>query len=94
MRKNNQAKNVVRGMLLKQCRMGEEQFHRSAVRLAATVAACNQFMNSVDRMDEIRAGAPTRSCERRVFMSILSWLLDLAVNNTYAVYNETEARRQ
>lgn len=42
------------------------------------VAAYNRFMNIVDRMNQLRDGGPTRRREVRLYMSILSWCLDIS----------------
>lgn len=83
-----EAKNLVHGMVPIQRWMGDEQMHRTVVSVPAVVSGYNLFMNSVDRMDQLRAGAPTRRRESRVHMSLLSWIFDIGVNNGFAIYNE------
>ena len=65
---------------------GEEVFHRSVVEVPTLIAAYNIFMNSVDRMDQISSTAPTRRAEKRLKMTIFTWILDLALHSTNEVY--------
>jgi len=83
-----EAKRLVRGMLPVQRWVGDENLNRSIVQVPSTVAAYKSFMNSVDRMDQLRAASPTRRRESRVYMSLLSWIMDIAINNGLALYNE------
>ena len=45
-------------------------------------------MNSVDRFDQYRQTNCTERREKRVPMSILTFLLDAAINNAYALYQK------
>ena len=69
---------------------GTEILHRSTFQVPAPIVAYNQYMNSVDRMDQRRAVNPTRRREKRLHMSIFTYLLDLAVHNAYAIYVESD----
>jgi len=83
-----EAKRLVRGMLPVRRWVGDENLSRSTVNVPSIVAAYNSFMNSVDRMDQLRASSPTRRRESRVYMSLLSWIMDISINNGLALYNE------
>ena len=50
-------------------------------------------MNAVDRMDQLRSNSPTQRRQRHVYMSILSWILDLSINNASAVYKQLKEER-
>src|SRR5688572_3612437 len=47
-------------------------------------------MNSVDRMNQICSINPARRREARVEMSVFTMLLDVAVNNAFALYTKIE----
>ncbi|KAF4132759.1 Transposase IS4 [Phytophthora infestans] len=65
---------------------GTEVFRRSKVCAPAIVCAYNKYMNAVDRFDQLRSTNPTRRREKRLQMSIFTWLLDVAIHNAYAIY--------
>ena len=67
--------------------LGNEVIRRSQITVPAIVAAYNIFMNSVDRMDQLRAAAPCRRKETRLNMSLFTWVLDLSVHNAYSVFS-------
>jgi hypothetical protein len=69
-------------------RYGTEVMHRSSFQVPAIVGAYNSFMNSVDRMDQLRSACPTRRREKRVSMTMLTLILDLSILNSRAVYNK------
>lgn len=48
--------------------------------------AYNLFMSGDDRFDQLRAAHVTERKERRVPMSILTFLLDASIINGYALY--------
>jgi hypothetical protein len=62
--------------------------HRSSFQVPAIVGAYNAFMNSVDRMDQLRSACPTRRREKCVSMTMLTLILDLSILNARAVYNK------
>ena len=67
---------------------GTESMSRTKFMVPSIIVAYNIFMNSVDRMDQLRSTNPTRRREKRVEMTIFTLLLDLAVNNAFALYNK------
>ncbi len=66
--------------------VGVEVFRRSKMKVPAIVAAYNIFMNSVDIMDQLRATTPSRRKEKRLAMSLFTWVLDFATSNAYAIF--------
>ena len=67
---------------------GQETFHRTRYNVPAIIVAYNMFMNSVDRFDQYRQTNSTVRREKRVPMSILTFLLDAAINNAYALFQK------
>ena len=47
-------------------------------------------MNGVDRVDQRRSTNATVQQEKRLNMSIFTMMIDLAINNVYAIYQELE----
>ncbi|GMF68114.1 unnamed protein product [Phytophthora fragariaefolia] len=68
---------------------GEQMVHRKTVEVPAMIVAYNLFMNGVDRVDQLRSTNPIRRKEKRLSMSILTWALDLALVNSFALFRET-----
>ena len=67
---------------------GTECMSRKKFMVPSIIVAYNMFMNSVDCMDQLRSTNPTRRRERRLGMTIFTLILDLAVNNAFALYNK------
>ncbi|RLN74357.1 hypothetical protein BBJ28_00008624 [Nothophytophthora sp. Chile5] len=65
-----------------------DMMHRSTFNVPAVIVAYNQAMNAVDRVDQLRSTNPTRRKEKRLTMSLFTWLLDLAVINAFALLRE------
>ena len=86
--KSPEAVKCVHGLCAINRWTGSEVFHRSTIEVPAIVAAYNLFMNGVDRMDQVRSTAPARRAERRLSMSIFTWLLDLSSHNAFAIYSQ------
>ena len=63
-------------------------YHRSEYMVPSIIVAYNIFMNSVDRFDQYRQTYITLRRERRVTMSIFTFLLDASIYNAYAVYQQ------
>jgi hypothetical protein len=63
---------------------GLEVMHYSMFEVPAIVRAYNLFMNAVDRIDQIRSSCPTRRREKRVSMTLFTFVLDLAIINACA----------
>ena len=66
---------------------GRRFCHRSQLNVPAPIVAYNIYMNSVDRMDQKRSTNPTRRKEKRLPMTIFTAMVDVAINNAFAIYN-------
>lgn len=64
---------------------GSEALNRTKVYAPAVIVAYNLFMNGVDRCDQLRSTTATVQKERRVTMSILTFILDASVINAHAL---------
>ena len=69
---------------------GDEIMHRKKFMVPAIVAAYNKYMNAVDRIDQIRSTNPIRRKEMRLSMSIFTWLIDLAIINSFSLLQEID----
>ena len=67
---------------------GSENMHRTNIRTPAIIIVYNNFMNSVDRLDHLRSSNPTRRREKRLCMSVFTYMMDLACINVYAIFKE------
>lgn len=67
---------------------GEQVLHRQTFQVPAAVVAYNLFMNGVDRVDPLRSTNPIRGKEKRLSMSILTWAIDLALINAFALFQK------
>ena len=65
---------------------GDEVFHRTTFQVPAPVAACNIFMNGVDRMDQPRSTAHTWKVLKRLHRSIFTWIRDFSAHNAFKIY--------
>ena len=63
-------------------------YHRTKYMVPSIIVAYNIFMNSVDRFDQYRQTYITQRRERRVTMSIFTFLLDASIYNAYAIYQQ------
>ena len=50
------------------------------------IVAYNKYMNSVDKMDQKRSTNPTKRKEKRLGMSIFTYLLDQACLQSFSVF--------
>jgi len=64
---------------------GTENLNRTDFFVAAPIVAYNMFMNGVDRMDQYRSTLATQRKERRLQMTIFTYLLDLAIGQAFAL---------
>jgi len=67
---------------------GSEVLHRTDFYVAAPIVAYNMFMNGVDRMDQYRATLATQRKEKRIYMTIFTFVLDLSISQGYAIYQK------
>jgi hypothetical protein len=56
--------------------------------VAAPIVAYNMFMNGVDCMDQYRATLATQHKEKRIYMTIFTFALDLSITQGYAIYQK------
>lgn len=59
--------------------------HRKIFMAPTVVAVYNRFMNGVDRVDQLRSTNPTRRREKRLDMTLFTWLLDMATINAFSL---------
>ena len=78
----------VRGLAPLKRWIGGETFHRTELKVPAIIVAYNLFMNSVDRFDQVRSTNITARREKRVSMSIFTFLLDASIHNALALWKE------
>lgn len=65
---------------------GSELLRRTAFEVPAIIVAYNNFISSVDPMDQLRFTIATTRKEARVEKTIFTLLLDLSVNNAFGIY--------
>ena len=53
----------------------------------APICAYNKFCNAVDMMDQTRSKNPTRRNERKISMSLLTFILDASCVNAFSIFN-------
>jgi hypothetical protein len=67
---------------------GNEVLHRTDFLVPAPIVAYNKFMNGVDCMDQLCSTHVTQWREKRVHMTIFTYLLDLSFTQAYAIYQK------
>jgi hypothetical protein len=60
---------------------------RSTFMVPAPIIAYNMFMNGVDRMDQLGSTNITQRREKRLYMTMFTMCLDLAVYQAFCLYN-------
>ena len=75
----------VRGLAPLKRWIGNEAMHRTVLMVPVPIVAYNIFMNGVDRFDQYRSTNPMTRKERRVPLSIFTFLLDASVQNAFAI---------
>ena len=66
--------------------LGCENIGRSRIPCPAIVVSYQLFMNSVDRVDQIRSTNPIRRREKKIHMSLWTYFLDLVLHQSYCIY--------
>lgn len=61
--------------------------HATVIEVPAIVMSYNLFMNGVDRFDQLRSSHSIARREKRVPMSVFTFLLDPSIVNAFALYN-------
>jgi len=74
-----------------------EVLKRSSFLVPSPIIAYNQYMNGVDRMDQLRSTNITSRREKRLYMTMFTMVLDLAIHQAYSIYissvpNETRRK--
>ena len=71
--------------------MGNESMHRTLLHVPAVVVAYNMFMNGVDKYDQYRSTNAIVRKEKRVPMSIFTFLLDASIQNAFTIMRTISA---
>jgi hypothetical protein len=66
--------------------------HRTCFRVPSFIVAYNAFMSGVCRLDQKRATNATKRRERKVYMSIFTYVLDLACTQAHALFVFTQTK--
>lgn len=66
---------------------GCEIMKRTCFEVPVQIIAYNMFMNGVDRMDQLRSTNITQRREKRLYMTMFTMCLDLAIHQAYCLYN-------
>lgn len=66
---------------------GYRMLHRTIFHVPALICAYNTYMIGVGHMDQIRSSVSTRCRERRLQMTLLTWVLYLSIHNAFVFYN-------
>ena len=91
---NPKAKECVHGLVnINRWEKGDKLFC-SDFSAPAIFVAYNVFMNGVDRFDQVRNVNPCQRKEQRVSMSLFTWCLDVACNNTQSVLRSLYPHKQ
>ena len=83
----------MRGVVLIERWTGVEMIARSRIQCPAIIVSYQLFMNSVDRVDQLRSTAATRRKEKRIHMSLWTYCIDLTVHQAFRVYKELLAQK-
>jgi hypothetical protein len=67
--------------------------HCKDLLVAAPIVAYNMFMNGIDRMDQYRSTLATQRKEKRLHMTIFTFLMDLGISQAFAVYQKIADER-
>jgi len=88
--KDTDARSItsVRGLAMIERWTGVEIIARSRINCPTINISYQLFMNSFDRVDQLRSTAATRRKERRIHMSLWTYCIDLTVHQANRVYNE------
>ena len=85
--RENEAVECVNGLGDAHRWTGAEMMHRTVFQVPAPIVAYNKYMNAVDVVDQSRRTNAAVRKESRIYMSFYTMILDLEVNNAFALYN-------
>ena len=51
-----------------------------------TIVAYTTYMSGVDRADQMRMINPSQRKEKRLYMNVFTYILDLAIGNVYTLF--------
>ncbi|ETO65316.1 hypothetical protein F444_17356 [Phytophthora nicotianae P1976] len=63
----------------------DRMMHRRVFMAPTIIAAYNFCMNAVDRVDQLRSINPIRRREKRLSMTMFTWLMDIAIINAHTL---------
>ncbi|ETL77356.1 hypothetical protein L917_21703, partial [Phytophthora nicotianae] len=63
----------------------DRMMHRRVFMAPTIIAAYNFCMNAVDRVDQLRSTNPIRRREKRLGMTMFTWLMDIAIINAHTL---------
>lgn len=67
--------------------IGNKLVRHTTLKVPAVIVLYNLFMNAVDHFDHFRSTSATMRKEKRVFMSLLTFILDASIINAHASLN-------
>jgi hypothetical protein len=87
--KTDEAVTCCHGLFPIQRWTDDRVLHRKVFMAPTIIAVYNRFMNGVDRVDQLRSTNPNRRREKRLDMTLFTWLLDIATINAYPLLKRT-----
>lgn len=70
---------------------GGEYLNQSVVKVPSPIAAYNQYMNAVDRMDQKRSTNSTKRKEAKLSTTMFTYFLGLAALQAYSIYEHLQS---
>jgi hypothetical protein len=83
---NEEAIRICRGLSSIGRWTGNEILTRSTFQVPAPIIGYNMIMNGVGRMDQLRGTNITQQWEKRLYMTMFTMCLDLAVHQAFCLY--------
>ncbi len=78
------AVKCVRSLVGERRLAGDEVLHRNIVRVPEVIVAYDFFMNSAHQIDQLRTTSPTQRKERRLYVDLVTWIVDLTMDKAFA----------
>ena len=88
-----EAVECVQGLAALRRWTGDKNLHWKVYQVPAPIIVYNLYMNAVDIMDQSRSTNALKWKEKRLSVTILSLIDDLAIHNAYAVYSQLVKER-